>query len=255
MSLESAIAEQTSAVTALTQAVNNKMGSIDAKVQQKINELESWRSDHIHEHPALAVNYNASMLRLSGVAPQQVPMSMSLNAGGNFFDKFSLNIIPVITGNDTNSRPPIARELLQYMGCDQQNFSASFNIVEITVKSIANGFGPFVFTIPYRHVKSGAFHSVILYHKLVGQANWGWVNNEIHDKWNQHTTHVFTPGNAGGYTHVDISIANAAVGDKFYLALPQIVLGKWDPSLRAPQFFNIWDMIIDAVPSALPSGQ
>lgn len=254
MSLESAIADQTAAVTALTQSVHEKMGSIDAHVQQKINELENWRGAHIHEHPALAINYNASMTRLTGEKPQQIPSAMWINAGGDFFGKFSLNIIPVASGDDPNTRPQVVRELLQYMGCDRQYFSLGFNIVELTVKSIVNGFGPYVFTIPYRHVKAGAFHSVVLYHKLTGQAKWGWTNSEIRDKWNQQTTHVFT-GDAGGYANVDIAIENAAVGDKFYLALPQIVLGKWDPAQRAPQLFNIWDMINDAVPSAIPGEQ
>ena len=53
MSLESAIADQTTAVTALTQSVHNKMGSIEAHVQQKINELEAWRVASVGKLPTI----------------------------------------------------------------------------------------------------------------------------------------------------------------------------------------------------------
>ncbi|MCP1289795.1 hypothetical protein NK214_06280 [Chromobacterium sp. S0633] len=253
MSLESSIADLVRATTDLTATVRGKTVEIDGKVAAKISEMEVWKNGHLSEHGFIAVNYNARMTRVSGEAPQQVPIAMGLNAGGDFFSKFDLKIIPVVGGVDPATRPPVVRELLQYMGCDRHNFTAEFNIVELTVKSIAKGFGDYVFYIPYRHIKTGAFHSCVMYHKLVGTADWGWMDNRFKGAWHQVTQHQFTPGDAGGYFHVDVGVTNASVGDKLYLALPQVVVGKWNPELRIPPLFNIYDMILNAVPSALPS--
>ncbi|WP_337881762.1 hypothetical protein [Chromobacterium haemolyticum] len=253
MSLESSIAELVRASTDLTATVRGKTADIDNKVAAKINEMEAWRNGHISEHGTLAVNYNARMTALSGSAPHQVPRGMFLNAGGDFWNKIDVNIIPIRSGQSAESRPPVARELLQYMGCDRQDLTAHFNIVEFTVKR--TDITGFVFTIPYRHVKAGAFHSVVMYHKIQGKADWSWMDNSVKGKWAQSTSHCHSPGDAGAFAHVDVGVANPEVGDKLYLALPQIVIGKWNQALRAPQFFNIYDMILDAVPDAQPGEQ
>ena len=255
MSLETQIANLVAATNQLTGEVSGKMAAINQTVDAKKADLDAWRGGHLSEHPALAVNFNASMLTLSGAAPQQVPVGMGLNAGGNFWDKFDMNIINVASGAAPESRPAVVRELLQYMGCDRQHFSMHFNIVELTVKSLAGGINSYVFFIPYRHVKLGAFHSVTMYHKVVGQGNWGWMDNAKKNVWNQVTHHGLSYGDAGGYFHVDVGVDNPAVGDKLYLALPQVVLGKWNPEQRAPQMLNVYDMILDAVPTGSPTSQ
>lgn len=250
MSLESSIADLVRASTDLTATVRGKTAEIDSKVAAKINEMEAWKNGHIGEHGTLAVNYNAGMTRLSGTAPQQLPLGFGVSAGGDFWSKFDVNIIPVPFGVEPETRKPIVRELLQYMGCDRKHSSLNFNIVELTVKR--TDISEFVFFIPYRHVKAGAFHSVVMYHKIIGQGDWSWMDNSVKGKWNQVTHHLFSPGDAGAYTHIDVPVRSPAVGDKLYLALPQIVIGKWNPDQRAPQFFNVYDMILDAVPTAVP---
>lgn len=79
-------------------------------------------------------------------------------------------------GEELASRPPIVRELLQYMKSDDRHFSANFNILHLTVKKVSEGFIP-MFFVPYQHVKMGAFTSVALYHKVIGQGDWNWMDN------------------------------------------------------------------------------
>ncbi|TCP11188.1 hypothetical protein EV683_1143 [Crenobacter luteus] len=252
MSLESQIAALVDSTTALTQEVANKQAHVDARVTAKIADLDNWRAGHLDEHPAIAVNFNASLTALGGTEPQQLPLAMGVHAGGDFWGKFDVTIIPVRTGEDPTTRPPVVRELLQYMGCDRQHFSAKFNIVQLTIKSIAAGFGPYVFHIPYQHVKVSEFTSVVMYHKVVGGADWGWTDSAKKGVWNQ-VTHHFSSNNAGEYVHVDIGVGGApAVGDTLYLALPQIVPGKWNPQHRAPQMYNIFDLILDVAASGTP---
>ncbi|QOZ83189.1 MULTISPECIES: hypothetical protein [Chromobacterium] len=250
MSLESSIADLVRASTDLTQTVRGKTTEIDGKVTAKINEMDAWKAGHIDEHGFLAINYNAGMTRLSGTVPQQLPLGMGVSAGGDFWSKFDVDIIPVRSGDLPESRPAVVRELLKYMGMDRQHFSANFNIIELTVKRI--DISSFVFFIPYRHVKMGSFHSVVMYHKIIGQGDWTWMDNSVKGKWNQMTSHHASADSAGAYVHVDVVLERPAIGDKLYLALPQIVIGKWNPLRRAPQFFNVYDMILDAVPTAIP---
>jgi hypothetical protein len=255
MSLEQQIAALVDTTSALTQEVANKQGQIDARVAAKINELDSWRNNHLDEHPAIAVNFNARMTALGGTAPQQLPLAMGVHAGGDFWNKFDVTIFPVFSGVDPATRPPIVRELLKYMNMDYQNFTGGFNIIKFTIKSVAAGFGPYAFNIPYQHVKGGALNSVVMYHKIVGKADWSWMDNTKKEVWNQVTHHVYSGNNAGDYSHVDIAPQNGInPGDTLYLALPQIIPGKWNPQHRCPQLYNIYDAILDVVGSGTPTG-
>lgn len=252
MSLESQIAALVDSTTGLTQEVANKMGAIDQRVNQKRDELEAWRGGHLDEHAAMAINFNARMTAHGGTAPQVLPLAMGVHAGGDFWNKFDAELIPVRSGGDLTVRPPVVRELLQYMGCDREHFSGGFDILKLTIKSVASGFGPYVFHIPYQHVKVSEFTSVVMYHKIVGGADWSWMDNGKKGHWHQ-VTHHFVSGDAGAYVHVDISLAGApAVGDTLYLALPQIIPGKWNPAHRCPQLYSPYDMILDVVASGTP---
>jgi len=254
MSLETQVAGLISATTSLTGEVSGKMAQIDQRVDQKRNELDSWRAGHLDEHPALCVNFNARFTAVAGSAPYQLPIGMGVHANGDFWNKFDVSFIPVVSGLDPVTRPAVVRELLQFMNMDRQHFSAGFNILKFTVKTVAD-FGPYVFHIPYQHVKAGPFTSVILYHKIVGRSTWGWMNNGVKDAWTQATNHVYSGNDAGGYVHVDVGIGGPTdVGDTLYLALPQIVPGKWNPEHRAPQFYNLYDSILDVVASGTVSG-
>jgi hypothetical protein len=255
MSLEQQIAALVDSTTALTQEVSNKQAQVDARVAAKINELEAWRGNHLNEHPAIAVNFNARMTALGGTAPQQLPLAMGVHAGGDFWSKFDVTLIPVTSGLDPITRPPVVRELLQYMNMDSQYFHGGFNILKLTVKSIANSFGPFVFYTPYQHIFEGAFNSFVVYHKIVGKADWRWMDNAKKEVWNQVTHHIYASDAAGAYTHIDIGLSGSiAVGDTLYLALPQVIAGKWNPQHRCPQVHNIYDAIIDVVGSGNLSG-
>ncbi|MBP4049320.1 hypothetical protein J9978_07390 [Chromobacterium violaceum] len=199
---------------------------------------------------SLAVNYNASMLKMSS-GSNALPISMGTGNPALFWKKFDVTFTPVQSNELPETRPSLVRELLQYIGSDVRYFSMGFNIMELTVKdpSIQMDFD---FFIPYRHVKSGAGHSVIIYHKLLGKGDWTWLDNDVRGSWNQATRYVSSTA-GGDYTHVDLKVVNPEVGSKLYLALPQIVIGKWDPKRRAPQFFNIYDIVQDMVPTATPS--
>ncbi|MEC5207375.1 hypothetical protein QF022_002331 [Vogesella perlucida] len=252
MSLESQIAALVDSTTALTQEVANKQAQVDARVTAKIAELDNWRAGHLDEHPAIAVNFNARMTAHGGTDPQILPLGMGVHAGGDFWNKFDVSLIPVRSDVDPTTRPPVVRELLQYMGCDRQYFAGYFDILKLTVKSVAAGFGPYVFHIPYQHAKVGVFTSVVMYHKIVGSADWGFVDNTKRGAWNQVTRH-YGYGDAGSYTNVDIAISgNVAVGDTLYVALPQVIPGKWNAERRCPQLFNLFDPVIDIVSSGTP---
>lgn len=253
MSLESNIAELVKSANGLTDAVHGKIGEIDQKVGQKITELNNWRTSHWNEHPAIAVNFNAKMTAVGGEGDKKLPLALGVHAGGDFWGKFDAALIPVTPGEEPASRPPIVRELLQYMKSDDRHFSANFNILHLTVKKVSDGFGPYVFFVPYQHVKMGAFTSVALYHKVIGQGDWNWMDNSKKGVWNQ-ATHHFLSAHAGAYTHVDIALSNAQVGDQLYLALPQIIPGVWNPELRLPQLYNIFDPVMEVIGNSTISG-
>ncbi|UZX55220.1 phage tail protein [Yersinia ruckeri] len=194
----------------------------------------------VHEHSALAVNKNAALNDLAGIPPQQLPVGMGLHAGGHFWDKFDIEMIPVASGVAPETRAPIVRELLQYMGMDRLHFHGAFNIMKVTIKKTIDGFGPYAFHIPSQHIPTGCFMSFVLYYKIIGGADWSWCHNEVKGRWHQHTHHLFSGNAAGNYSHVDIGVAgNPAVGDVLYLALPQIIPGRWNPDHRCPQLFNL----------------
>jgi len=249
MSIETELQNVVAAASALNQTVRGQIDQINAtvnttatnltnNVNAKLSQMDAWRDGHLDEHPAFSVNANADFLTLSGEAPVQLPSGMGVHANGDFWNKFEVEIIPVRSGPLPEERPPLVRELLQFMNMDRQHFSAAFNIMRMSIKAVTD-FGPYVFHIPAQHVKAGPFTSVILYHKIVGRSSWGWMNNGIKDAWAQATHHVYSGNDAGGYVHVDVGIGGPSdVGDTLYLALPQIVPGKWNPNHRAPQFYT-----------------
>jgi hypothetical protein len=252
MSLEQQIATLVGRTANLLDEVAAKMAHIDQRVTQKRDELEAWRGSHLDEHAAMAINFNARMTAHGGSGPNTLPLAMGVNAGGDFWSKFDAELIPVRSGTDPLTRPPVVRELLQYMGCDREHFSGWFDILKLTIKSIGSGFGPYVFHIPYQHVKVGTFNSVVMYHKIIGGADWSWMNNGVKGQWHQ-VTHHANSNDAGGYNHVDIGIGGlAGVGDTLYLALPQIIPGKWNPARRCPQLYNVYDIVLDVVASGAP---
>ncbi|WP_323872550.1 hypothetical protein, partial [Xenorhabdus doucetiae] len=197
-------------------------------------------SNYINERTALAVNKNASFIDLAGSGDRQLPVGMGLNAGGNFWDKFDVEFTKVESGVDPVTRPPIVRELLQYMKMDRIHFHGNFNIMKLTIKKVTNDFGSYVFYIPNQHVQNGCFMSFVVYHKIVGNSDWWWCDNTIKGRWHQQTNHLFSNGSPGDYVHIDFVLSgNSSVGDILYIALPQIVTGKWNPERLCPQLFNI----------------
>ncbi|AWK14757.1 hypothetical protein SK355_07420 [Candidatus Fukatsuia symbiotica] len=214
--------------------------------------------DHINEHAFLAVNKNASLTDVAGEAPQQLPVGMGLHAGGDFWGKFEVELMAATSGVDPATRPAIVRELLQYMNMDTIHFTAGFNIMKLTIKKTVDGFGSYVFHIPNQHIKTGCFMSFVLYHNIVGNTDWWWCDNAVKGRWHQKTHHLFSgkaastyhrggklsdlsrKHAAGAYTHVDIGISGKpTIGDVLYIALPQVIAGKWNPAHRCPQFYNV----------------
>ncbi|MDE9550538.1 hypothetical protein [Xenorhabdus bovienii] len=197
-------------------------------------------TNYINERTALAVNKNASLTDIAGSGNQQLPVGMGIYADGKFWDSFDVEFTKVTTNIEPEQRPPMARELLRYMKMDKLHFHGDFNIMKITAKKTVDMFEHYIFYIPNQHVPTGCFMSFVVYHKIVGNANWWWCNNSIKDQWHQNTTHLLSNSSPGDYLHIDFGINNnVSAGDTLYIALPQIVTGKWNPDRLCPQLFNI----------------
>ncbi|PHM25143.1 hypothetical protein [Xenorhabdus budapestensis] len=198
-------------------------------------------SSYMNEHTSLAVNKNASLTDLAGSEGRQLPVGMSIHADGKFWDIFDVEFTRIITGIEPENRPPLARELLQYMKMDELYFHGDFNIMKLTAKKSVDKLDSYIFSIPNQRVQTGCFMSFVVYHKVIGSANWRWCNNSIKGKWNQHTSHLYTNNFPGKYSHIDfwVGIEGIKVEDELYIALPQIVTGKWNPNNLCPQLFNI----------------
>ncbi|CDL83730.1 phage tail protein [Xenorhabdus szentirmaii] len=213
---------------------NTLMAGNDARVTHMY-------TSYINERTALAVNKNASLTDLGGSGERQLPVGMGINANGKFWDIFDVEFTKVVTGIAPENRPQLARELLQYMKMDELYFHGNFNIMKLRAKKSADGLGGYIFHIPHQCILTGCFMSFVVYHKVIGKSNWKYCNNSIKGKWNQHTTHVYTNNFPGLYDHIDFKTDGHSInaGDELYIALPQIITGKWNPDNLCPQLFNI----------------
>jgi hypothetical protein len=207
------------------------MAGDDARVVHMYN-------TYINERTFLAVNKNASLTDLAGSENRQLPVSMGIISG--FWDVFDVEFTKVISGIEPEERPPLVRELLQYMKMDGKYFHGDFNIMKLKAKKTVDKIKNYVFYIPNQHVPTGSFMSFVVYHKIIGSANWWWCNNSIKGKWHQNTSHLYTNNFPGKYSHIDFIVDEGVKeGDELYIALPQVVTGKWNPNNLCPQLFNI----------------
>ncbi len=238
--LEQAIQSMDSATAALIAArqdLEGKNAAIDASVAAQQAAFAAWKTQKSLSESYVRINANAEMTTYSGGAGQQLPAGMGVYAGGDFFTKFETEIIPVANGVAANTRPQVAQELLDYMGNNVVHLVYGICILRVTVKANAAGIASYSFTAPFQHMPVGQVMSYCAYHKQVGSGTWNYAG-AVKGAWSHNVTH-HGPGAPLAYDHIDYAISNPIVGDTLYLALPQIVTGRWPADKKPPFFVSI----------------
>lgn len=235
--LKNSSVEQTLASQALAQEVAEKMADIDTKVAEASNAFQQFQESSRGELGFVAQNYNHDFLELVTMPNgQKLPVGMGVNAGGNFFDKFEVNMIPAISGADPDSRDPVAQELLTEMGCNTKHFTRSFNILHVKRIPGSPAVSGYTFFIPEQHIKAHQGASFVFWAKGRG-TSWGMDTGMV---WQQrsHTWRAATheSGNPGAYIHVDVYMNNE--DSELYLALPTIVVEHWPENRKLGNLYN-----------------
>lgn len=216
--------------TTLIEEIRGYRDDLKTKVPQVTQALQK-NEETILAHEAnrylMPVNRNHDFRKIadvpSGGNTYQVPQGMGLNAGGNFFDKFEVELIPVISGSDPATRPIVVGELLDAMGigADTLHFSTSFNIFRIKNIGTEASYPSYDLFIPDQHVKYGQGASFIRWCKGDG---WSWGVNNL-TEWTQLVSSWNPGANSGSYIHIDYN--SVKLGAELFLALPTVIPGKW----------------------------